>query len=179
MFERDGSPGQPEFQRIILRQPSTNSGDGSVHLKFSYRGVIDDPPRDPRHLRFVTPSETSGHIGPEGVYLSSESQWYPDLEESLATYDVTLTVPDGWVVVTQGTRQADPARWVVSSKSEALTVVANRFIVKTRAWESKSGQAIQLATYLFPEEAALADEYLDASARYLDAYIPLLGPYPF
>ncbi|MGZ8393418.1 MAG: M1 family metallopeptidase [Nitrospira sp.] len=179
VFERDGSPGQPEFQRIILRQPSTNSGDGSVQLKFSYRGVIDDPPRDPRHLRFVTPSETSGHIGPEGVYLSSESQWYPDLEESLATYDVTLTVPDGWVAVTQGTRQADPARWVVSSKSEALTVVANRFIVKTRAWESKSGQAIQLATYLFPEEAALAYEYLDASARYLDAYIPLLGPYPF
>ena len=60
-----------------------------------------------------------------------------------------------------------------------MTVVANRFVVKTRAWQAKSGQEIQLATYLFPEEAALADEYLDASARYLDAYIPLLGPYPF
>ena len=178
-FERAGVPGQPEVQRIILKQPSTVSGDGSVRLKFFYRGVIDDPPRDPRQLRFVTPSETSGHIGSEGVYLSSESQWYPDLEQSLATYDVTITVPDGWVAVTQGTQQTDPARWVVSSKSEALTVVANRFVVKTRAWQAKSGQMIQLATYLFPEEAALADEYLDASARYLDAYIPLLGPYPF
>ena len=46
----------------------------------------------------------SGHIGPEGVYLSSESQWYPDLDDSLATYDVTITVPDGWAAVTQGTR---------------------------------------------------------------------------
>ena len=58
-------------------------------------------------------------------------------------------------------------------------MVANRFVVKTRAWQAQSGQAIQLATYLFPDDAALADEYLDASARYLDAYIPLLGPYPF
>ncbi len=178
-FGRNGLSDRPEVQRIIVLQPSGNPADGSVRLKFIYRGVIDDPPRDPRQLRFVTPSETSGHIGPEGVYLSSESQWYPDLEESLATFDVTLTVPSGWVAVTQGTQQTDPARWVVSSKSEALTVVANRFVVKTRAWQAKSGQEIQLATYLFSEEAALADEYLDASARYLDAYIPLLGPYPF
>ncbi len=141
--------------------------------------MIDDPPRDPRHLRFVTPSETAGHIGPEGVYLSSESQWYPDLDDSLATYDVRITLPEGWAAVTQGTAQVDSSRWIVSTKSEALTVVANRFVVKTRTWKAQSGQAIQLATYLFPDDAALADEYLDASARYLDAYIPLLGAYPF
>lgn len=175
-FERTG---EPDLQRITLKQPSSASADGPVRLRFSYRGVIDDPPRDPRHLRFVTASETSGHIGPEGVYLSSESQWYPDLDDSLATYDITITVPEGWAAVTQGTPQSDSTRWIVSTKSEALTIVANRFVVKTRGWQAKSGQAVQLATYLFPEEAALADEYLDASARYLDAYIPLLGPYPF
>ena len=178
-FDIGGSSGQSAPQRIILKQPPANPADGSVRLKFVYRGIISDPPRDPRHLRFVTPSETSGHIGPEGVYLSSESQWYPDLDDSLATYDATITVPVGWAVVTQGTGQSDPSRWIVSTKSEALTVVANRFVVKRRAWQAQSGQAIQLATYLFPDEAALADEYLEASARYLDAYIPLLGPYPF
>ena len=104
-FRRDGSAGQSEPQRVILKPPVTKQSDGSVRLKFSYRGVIDDPPRDPRHLRFVTPSETSGHIGPEGVYLSSESQWYPDLDDSLATYDVTIRVPEGWAAVTQGIAQ--------------------------------------------------------------------------
>jgi hypothetical protein len=178
-FDRIGPSGQSETQRIILKQPSADPADGSVRLRFSYRGVIDDPPRDPRHLRFVTPSETSGHIGPEGVYLSSESRWYPDLDDSLATYDVTIRVPEGWAALTQGTAQPDQSRWIVSTKSEALTVVANRFVVTHRAWQARSGQAIQLATYLFPEEASLADEYLDASARYLEAYIPLLGPYPF
>lgn len=178
-FERDEASGRLEPQRVILKQPATDRRDGAIELKFSYRGAIDDPPRDPRHLRFVTPSETSGHIGPEGVYLSSESQWYPDLDGSLATYDVTVALPEGWTAVTQGTPQPDPARWLVSTKSEALTVVANRFLVKSRTWTAQSGQAIRLATYLFPDEASLADEYLDASARYLDAYIPLLGPYPF
>ncbi|MCE7978425.1 MAG: hypothetical protein DYH03_15125 [Nitrospira sp. NTP1] len=178
-FERDGSSGRSEPQRVILKPPATDRTDGTVTLKFSYRGVVDDPPRDPRHLRFVTPSETSGHIGPEGVYLSSESQWYPDLDGSLATYDVTIAVPEGWTAVTQGAPQSDPAHWIVPTKSEALTVVANRFVVKSRTWTAQSGQAIRLATYLFPDEASLADEYLDASARYIDAYIPLLGPYPF
>mgnify|MGYP000872210798 FL=1 len=178
-FERDGSAGPSEPQRVIVKQPATDRGYGAVALKFSYRGVVDDPPRDPRHLRFVTPSETSGHIGPEGVYLSSESQWYPDVEGSLATYDVTIALPDGWTAVTQGAPQSDQGHWIVPTKSEALTVVANRFVVKSRTWTAKSGQSIRLATYLFPDEASLADEYLDASARYLDAYIPLLGPYPF
>ena len=177
-FERTGEPDHPELQRVLVKRPVTHLADQAVRLKFFYRGTIDDPPRDPRHLRFVTPSETSGHIGAEGVYLSSESQWYPDLEDSLPTYDVTVSVPEGWSVVTQGTQQPDGVSWV-APKSEALTIVANRFVVKSRAWQAKSGQAIQLATYLFPEDAALADEYLDASARYLDAYIPLLGHYPF
>ncbi len=178
-FARDRSSSRPESQRIFLKQPPADPTSGTIRLNFVYHGVIDDPPREPRHLRFVTPSETAGHIGPEGVYLSSESQWYPDLDDSLATYDVRITLPDGWAAVTQGTAQADSSRWIVSTKSEALTVVANRFVVKTRTWKAQSGQAIQLATYLFPDDAALADEYLDASARYLDAYIPLLGAYPF
>ena len=120
-----------------VKQPATDRGDGAVARKFPI-GVVDDPPRDPRHLRFVTPSETSGHIGPEGVYLSSESQWYPDVEGSLATYDVTIALPDGWTAVSQGTPQSDQGHWIVPTKSETLTVVANRFVVKSRTWTAKS-----------------------------------------
>jgi hypothetical protein len=144
-------------------------------------------------LRFVTPSETAGHIGSEGVYLSSESQWYPDLPESLSTYRLRMALPSGWTAVTQGkprTSKPCPAQlcpqadltlmeWDLAQPGEALTVVANRFVSKTREWTAPAGQPVQLATYLFPEDAHLADEYLEATARYLEAYIPLLGPYPF
>ncbi|HSQ50505.1 MAG TPA: hypothetical protein VLL94_04480, partial [Nitrospiraceae bacterium] len=63
---------------------------GLMTLDVHYHGVIDDPPRDPRHLRFVTPSETAGHIGHEGVYISSESSWYPDVPESLSTFTLQV-----------------------------------------------------------------------------------------
>jgi hypothetical protein len=173
--------------------PSQVVADGLVTLEVHYHGVINDPPRDPRHLRFVTPSETAGHIGPEGVYVSSESHWYPDVPESLSTYRLLVSVPTGWTVVTQGKAGESRAcptglcrddqmvmtEWAVTQPSEAVTLVANTFVTTFRDWTAKTGQRIQLSTYLFPDEAHLAAEYLDATARYLDAYIPLLGPYPF
>jgi hypothetical protein len=150
-------------------------------LQWRYEGAIDDPPREPRHLRFVTPSETSGHIGSEGVYLSGETYWYPDVPGSVATFRVRATVPKGWSVVTQGRRLSSAAvaggmmeEWDAAAPAEALTLVANRFVMRHREWKS-----IDVQTYLFADDAALAEEYLDASVRYLDAYTALLGPYPF
>ncbi len=182
----------PESAQQILI-PSQAMPAGLATLDLHYHGVINDPPRDPRHLRFVTPSETAGHIGPEGVYISSESSWYPDVPESLSTYALQVAVPAGWTVVTQGKAgesRACPASlcrddnmvmtgWDVTQPSEALTLVANTFVSTSHDWTAKTGQRVLLSAYLFPEDAHLAEEYLDATARYLDAYIPLLGPYPF
>ena len=190
-FELEHGSAPESVQEV--RIPSQVVPAGLVTLDVHYHGVINDPPRDPRHLRFVTPSETAGHIGPEGVYVSSESHWYPDVPESLSTYALLVAVPTGWTVVTQGKAgesRACPAGlcrddqmvitdWAVTQPSEALTLVANTFVSTFRDWTAKTGQRIQLSTYLFPDDAHLAEEYLDATARYLDAYIPLLGPYPF
>ena len=154
-------------------------------LLWVYEGIINDPPREPRHLRFVTPSETSGHIGEEGVYLSGETHWYPDIPGSLATFRVNVTTPPGWEAVTNGKlisrNQQDNSTvtWQVSEPIEALTLVVNRFVKKQRDWKDTSGRNIEIATYLFPDEAQLADEYLKASIQYIEVYTKLLGPYPF
>lgn len=190
-FEREHGSTPESPQQITI--PSQVVPAGLVRLDVQYHGLINDLPRDPRHLRFVTPSETAGHIGPEGVYVSSESHWYPDIPESLSTYRLLVAVPSGWTAVTQGNAgetRACPAElcrndqmvlaeWAVTQPSESVTLVANMFIATVRDWTAKTGQTIRLATYLFPDDAHLAEEYLEASARYLDAYIPLLGPYPF
>ncbi len=175
---------EPSSQRIEVTLPSPHAG--RVTLVWTYRGLLNDPPKEPRHLRFVTPSETAGHIGPEGVYLSSESQWYPDIEGSLSRFEVTAETPSGWIVVTQGTKLRETQRersttstWSVTDRSEALTLVANTFVTATRRWTGPNGQQVELATYFSPDNAGLADEYLEATARYLDAYVPLLGDYPF
>ncbi len=190
-FNIERPTGAQPSQHLMI--PAAAVPSGTVRVRLTYHGLINDPPKEPRHLRFVTPSETAGHIGPEGVYLSSETQWYADQPESLSTYRLQVALPEGWTAVTQGKprsallcpidrcRQAGfiVTEWPETQPSEALTLVANRFIGKTRDWRATTGQSIQLAAYLFPEDAALADEYLDATARYLDGYIPLLGPFPF
>ena len=190
-FQIEHEATAPFGQYITL--PAAFVTADAMTLTAHYHGVIDDPPKEPRHLRFVTPSETAGHIGAEGVYLSSETQWYLDFPESLSRYRLRVALPSGWTAVTQGQRRSSApcpaelcreagltlAEWETAEVSEALTLVANRFVETSREWSSSGGQSVRLATYLFPEDAGLADEYLDATARYLDAYISLLGPYPF
>jgi hypothetical protein len=173
-------------QTVTVRFNRPLNVDETVHLMWQYRGAINEPPREPRHLRFVTPSETAGHIGAEGVYLSGETLWYPDLPGSLPTFAVRAKTPGDWTAVTHGKQLARAvqdavavADWEVTDKTEALTLVANRFVTRQRDWPDPSGRPIEIATYLFPDEAGLADEYLDASIRYLDAYVRILGPYPF
>ncbi|HYM37429.1 MAG TPA: M1 family aminopeptidase, partial [Nitrospiraceae bacterium] len=179
-----GSPGTGQVVTIRLNRPLNR--DETVQLMWQYRGAINEPPREPRHLRFVTPSETAGHIGIEGAYLSGETLWYPDLPGSLPPFTVRVKTPGEWTAVTHGRQRARMvqdavavADWEVADKTEALTLVANRFVAKQRDWPDPSGRPIEVAAYLFPDEAQLADEYLDASIRYLDAYSKILGPYPF
>jgi hypothetical protein len=173
-------------QAVTVRFSRPLQTGETVSLMWHYRGGINEPPREPRHLRFVTPSETAGHIGPEGVYLSGETLWYPDLPSSLATFVLRAKTPGEWTAVTHGRQIARTvqdavatADWEVAERTEALTLVANRFVVKRRDRPDPSGRSIEIATYLFPDEASLADEYLDASIKYLDVYTKLLGPYPF
>lgn len=181
-FTRSGDASAPTIT-IQLDAPTTRNQ--VLVLEWEYQGAINDPPKEPRHLRFVTPSETAGHIGTEGVYLSGETRWYPDLPGSLPTYRLTVTTPDGWDTVSHGTqterrremREGAPAVtavWDVAAKTEALTLVANRFVTTRRDWNG-----IEVAAYLFPEDARLGEEYVEAAIRYLDVYTKLIGPYPF
>ncbi len=177
-------PPEATVQRIAVSLPKDHGR--RVTLVMSYHGQINDPPREPRHLRFVTPSETAGHIGLEGVYLSGESQWYPDVIGSFSTYRVTAQIPQGWTVVASGRKEGETtsagktfSTWIVQDQSEAFTLVANKFVTTSREWKSPTGQRVELQTHFLPDNASLADEYLDATARYLDAYVRILGNYPF
>ncbi|MDA1303842.1 MAG: M1 family aminopeptidase [Nitrospirae bacterium] len=166
---------------VEIRLPSLPDNREALSLRILYRGEINDPPRAAPSLRFVRPDKTMGHIGEEGVYLTSETSWYPDVPGSLATFHVTVTLPNDWRAVTHGREmsyeqqgQTSIAEWRTQANTEALTLAANRFVKQKRAW-----QGIELATYLFPEDDHLASQYLDAIARYLDVYTEILGPYPF
>lgn len=179
-----------EATQIVTIDFQESIGSRAITLDWEYDGVIHDPPKEPRHLRFVTPSDTAGFIGPEGVYLSSESRWYPDRAGSIATFTLSVALPRGWMAVTHGRRltpldseagtaETPVTEWEVNEPTEALTLVANQFVRTGREWKGENGVPVLLETYLFPEEASLAQDYLDAATQYLEVYSRLLGPYPF
>lgn len=164
----------------IELSPEDLSSD-PVLLALEYEGQINNPPQPSSGLRFVRPDDTDGHIGPEGIYLTSETLWYPVLPGVLHTFDLSVTLPDGWEAVTQGKPQdrtheegRHTTYWNIGTPSEALTLAANRFLVEKRQW-----QGIEIASYLFAEEAPLAPQYLEATETYLKFYTDLLGPFPF
>lgn len=166
---------------VEIRLPSDSANREALTLRVSYRGIINDPPRAAPGLRFVRPDKTMGHIGEEGVYLTSETSWYPDILGSLATFHVTVSLPNDWRAVTHGKEMlyeaqgnTSTAEWRIKAKTEALTLAANRFVKQHQKW-----RGIELATYLFPEDDHLAAQYLEAIARYLELYTEILGPYPF
>jgi hypothetical protein len=103
-------------------------GKGPATMTAYYHGTINDPPKEPRHLRFVTPSETAGHIGPEGIYLSSETQWYLDVPESLSAYRLRVALPSGWTAVTQAkVRSSDSCPAGLCSSRDLILTEWDRF----------------------------------------------------
>ncbi len=164
-----------------IQLPDSIGLSTAISLSITYHGMITDQPRATPGLRFIKPDSTTGYIGPEGVYLTSELPWYPKIAETLGTFRVHTTVPLGWETVTQGkevnhlvSKDGVTSEWESWVPSEELTLVANRFVKKERLWND-----IAISTYLLFEHASLADQYLNATADYLDMYTALLGPYPF
>ena len=166
---------------LAVQLPRASNPAEAMSVSVSYRGAIHDAPTASPGLRFVRPDRTRGYIGEEGVYLTAETFWYPHVMGSLASFHVRATVPKGWRAVTHGrevsfeTRESTAtSEWRVRAGTEALTLAANRFVKRATQWKG-----IEIATYLFPEDAHLSDQYVTATVHYLDWYTKRLGPYPF
>lgn len=176
------TPQPPSTRRVVqIPLPPIDDPDQPAILTLTYHGQIDDSPTASGGLRFVRPDDTNGHIGPNGVYLTYETFWHPTWEQTLSTYDLILSLPSDWEAITQGREVANAVtdgrrttQWRVNLPSEALTLAANHFVVQKQEWKG-----IQLATYLYPEDAHLAPQYIEATIDYLQMYTDLLGPYPF
>lgn len=122
-----------------------------------------------------------GHVGPEGVYLTQASAWYPLFKDALVTFSMEVRAPEGWTVISQGIdayAQADsppaPQRWRETRPQTGIVLLAGRFEAYTRKTKELDSRV-----YLRRPDDALAERYLDAAAHYVNLYTCLLGPYPY
>jgi hypothetical protein len=184
----DQKTGQPLHWSEIPFSAHAKRVDVSLHksaehllLSISYEGFIYDPILKERGLQFVRGDQTTGLIGPEGVYLAPSTYWYPSRPDSLARFKVEATIPETFRIVTQGELVAEhlkdghwKSKWVNDLPTENLTLVAGRYSVRTR-----EAGGIKISTYFFPEDDRFSEVFLNAAEEYLKIYSDLLGPYPF
>lgn len=162
---------------------------GSAPVRLVYGGVL--PPLaatlDHREVLQALPPMSA----PEGSFLSAGSGWYPQPAERFA-YRVRVSVPAGQRAVVPGRLEQETApadgtgRYRASfdfpHPADGVDLMAGPWQVRERLMPRGAGEPIRLRTY-FPAtlDAApgLADAYLADSARYLERYARLIGPYPY
>ena len=150
-------------------------------LSVSYEGPIYNPVVREKELQFVKGDKTSGLIGSEGVYLSSNTHWYPDKPDSMALFLIEATIPDPFRIVTQGELVSEKlkdttwvSKWVNELPAQSLTLVAGKYSVKSRKLNGT-----KISTYFFNDDDQLSEAFLNSAEEYLKIYSDLLGPYPF
>jgi len=158
-------------------------GDVTGPVELLYGGVIHHELATQGEEYQRSFSETPGIIDERGVFLAGASFWVPTFGDGLMTFDLEvggLTPP--WGVVSQGRRTLNEidnegfrsTTWSLAHPTEEVYLIAG-------PWHEYSREAgeVEVFAFLRDDDPALAQRYLDATARYLDLYQGMLPPYPY
>ena len=149
---------------------------GSDSFTLTYGGEIFHPPQqDVREARSF--ESTPGIIAAEGTVLTGDSGWYPRFSDGMLRFSLDVELPSGWHAISQGKRiavSATHAGWQEGQPQNEIYLIAAPFNEYAH-----SDNGIEALVYLRKDDAALAQTYLAATARYLALYQRLIGPYPY
>ncbi|MDJ0926920.1 MAG: M1 family aminopeptidase, partial [Gammaproteobacteria bacterium] len=152
--------------------------DDSTQVTLTYQGKIDFALETQGEEYTRGFRETPGVIGEQGVYLAGSTLWYPYFSNDLVSFELHARVPDGWHLISQGdgsSRGDDGiADWDSAGPVDEIYLVGGPL---TR-YEASAGSALA-EVYLRDPDASLANKYLEATARYIEMYRSLIGPYPY
>ncbi|MDA1137443.1 MAG: M20/M25/M40 family metallo-hydrolase [Planctomycetota bacterium] len=175
-FQRVQENGESLLEVQVGRQKRRD-----VELVWIYSGDIKAPVKGEGSLSFVRGEESEGRITEEGVYLAPQSGWYPDHPESLASFDLKVSLPEPFVAVSQGRlaeRRAADGReisvWEATAEADGLVLVANKFKSSGRKLDG-----IDVSAFFLEEDIDKAGMFLDAASKYIATYSGLLGSYPY
>jgi hypothetical protein len=170
--------GSETAARVELRRWRLDSIPEDGRLSLTYAGRIDYGLSDQKEEYTRGFRETAGTVSEEGVYLAGGSFWYPRFGKGLVEFAVEVTQPEGWHVIAQGSgtsRDTDGrARWESQGPADEIYLVGGPLEVY-----SEPAGAVEALVYLHERDDALANKYLTATARYIEMYRSLIGPYPY
>ncbi|MDD5387835.1 MAG: hypothetical protein PHD37_00705 [Gallionellaceae bacterium] len=157
------------------------AGAGPHRLEMRYQGVLGPLP-DLDH------KEVLAHPPPmadaRGSFLPASSGWYPDPGKPFS-YRLRLRLPAGQKGLAPGTLVSASedngyrAEYVFAQAAEGIDLMSGPYVVSERLIDRPGLPPLRLRTWFYADMADLAPAYLDDSARYIDRYSKLIGPYPF
>lgn len=154
---------------------------GQNRFTLTYSGEIFHPPQqDAREAR--TFESTPGIVAEEGAVLTGDSGWYPRFGDSMVTFSLDVTVPQGWHAISQGKHTAVSAtqvEWQESQPQNEIYLIAAPFNEYAHTDAGIESLVYLRRNDIGGDDAALAQRYLDATARYITMYQKLIGPYPY
>jgi aminopeptidase N len=146
--------------------------DGMMRIKTENHSLIS--------LSYECSSQENGPcvISEKGVVLTGN--WYPSVE-GMAFYKLKALVPEDFSAISEAEEieiEKGPHGNLFSFRfphpADSITFVAGRFTIKKETFNR-----VDLYAYFLPEDAGLADTYLEYTKKYLALYEKMLGPYPF
>ena len=153
--------------------------NNSSTLKLTYSGTVNFPLTSPREEYARGIIETAGVVRGNGVYLAGGTLWYPYFSNELIQLhahgrSARRLAPDqpGQRLIKATT--AGQAHWDSGGLVDEIYLVGGPLTLYEAAAGATAAQA-----YLRKPDQALADRYLSATARYIEMYRGLIGPYPY
>lgn len=147
-------------------------------LQISYSGPVHHGLSDEKEQYTRGFRDTPGIVSPDGVYLHGESNWVPRFTDDLIRFELDVQTPPDWHVISQGSgtsRGADGrAHWEIDGPVEQVYLVGGPLFV-----ERDMAGAVEVLVYLHEPDEALSRKYLETTARYIEMYRQLIGPYPY
>jgi len=154
---------------------------GSVPFEIDFEAKFADSVENVQFSREKVGNEVRGTIIEQGAYLSPAAYFYPTGDEQLAQFRVTVDMPGEWLSVSDGnpvSSALESGRRVETFENpyvnDGLTVMAAPYVPRVETRDN-----IEIATYFFEADTALAAGYLESATGYLTMYSELIGPYPF
>jgi hypothetical protein len=179
--EGPGAASSASPLREYRLRPVNGSWPSDPKPRLRFQGKIYHPPVAEPEEYVRSFSRTPGIISEDGVALWGGSYWLPAFGEDLMSFRLTVTIPEGWDVVSQGRRtlhEVDgPSRrvqWESPEPTDEVYLVAGRFSEYSRRFNDVTAYA-----FLRQPDPSLAAKYLEATGQYIEMYRKLIGPYPY
>ena len=154
---------------------------GALPVEISYRAFFNDPVSQHPAASEDPSYGVNGAITSEGTFLGDGAFWYPVPSQTPSQRSISIAAPAGTEALTAGKRVSRETTgavtrsvWEEGRPIGVLSLCAGPYLVEERRLDG-----IDLYTYFYSDNAALASRYLDAAARYLELYRELFGKYPY